>query len=284
MKVGTTQPEKKAPQKTALFKELIEETLDGLEQRESGRQSAPSNCTRQARADTLKPQVVSVTYQKKSSPRAHGQASAISPKQSFVSPKVAESSQAEANAELSRLRFERTLHFGLVEDADASRTEQSERLVLNVERRIVEILESDPRYVSLDSLDQHEPGVPAGEAAAALELPFRAPELPTVSNVSSDLRPLSSRAKATREVRGAEAVALIQKIEAFVKSNRPTLAVTLNNTLGVRAEIERIGPKSVALTLVGSDGPPPVDVLTRIRREIRGRGLTIASLSLVDAT
>ncbi|MEO6119208.1 MAG: hypothetical protein ABIP12_00855, partial [Terriglobales bacterium] len=52
------------------------------------------------------------------------------------------------------------------------------------------------------------------------------------------------------EGKAAKAIALIERIETFVRSQRPGLALTLNNSLGAHVEIERIGPKEIALKLV----------------------------------
>lgn len=83
------------------------------------------------------------------------------------------------------------------------------------------------------------------------------------------------------ETKAAQAAALIEKIEVFVKSNqRPALALTLNNSLGARVEIERIGPGEVALKLVGHHGPPSPEAVSRIRDEMTARGLRVAALSV----
>jgi len=81
-------------------------------------------------------------------------------------------------------------------------------------------------------------------------------------------------------VRAEQAVALIERIETFVKSARPALALTLNNSLGARVEIERLGPGRIALKLVGQRGPPSADAISRIREELRARGLKVGALSV----
>lgn len=80
--------------------------------------------------------------------------------------------------------------------------------------------------------------------------------------------------------RAQQAVALIEKIVVFVKSHRPALALTLNNSLGAEVEIERLGPREVAVKFISHKGPPSPDTLTRIREEMRARGLHVAALSV----
>ena len=82
------------------------------------------------------------------------------------------------------------------------------------------------------------------------------------------------------EAKAAQAVALIERIEVFVRSQRPGLALTLNNSLGASAEIERIGPKEIALKLVGHRGPPTAEAVSRIREELQARGLKVVALSV----
>lgn len=86
--------------------------------------------------------------------------------------------------------------------------------------------------------------------------------------------------EAPPEAKAAQAVALIERIELFVRSQRPGLALTLNNSLGAHVEIERIGPKEIALKLVGHRGPPTAEAVSRIRDELRARGLKVGALSV----
>jgi hypothetical protein len=113
------------------------------------------------------------------------------------------------------------------------------------------------------------------------EVPFpleaRGPNAPAPSQTPA---PGVSAAGATAEARAAQAVALIERIETFVKSTRPALAMTLNNSLGARVELEKLGPGRIALRLVGQNGPPTPETVSRIRDELRARGLEVGALSV----
>lgn len=89
-----------------------------------------------------------------------------------------------------------------------------------------------------------------------------------------------TKVESTPEAKAAQAVALIEKIERFVRSQRPGLALTLDNSLGARVEIERMGPKEIALKLIGRNGPPSAEAVSRIRDELRARGLRVGALSV----
>jgi len=82
------------------------------------------------------------------------------------------------------------------------------------------------------------------------------------------------------EARAASAIELIEKIETFVRSQRPALAMTLAGGLGARVEIERLGPKEVAIKVQGKRGPPSPEEVTQIREEIRAKGLRLSALSV----
>ena len=80
--------------------------------------------------------------------------------------------------------------------------------------------------------------------------------------------------------RTQQAMALIERIEVFVKSGRPALALTLNNSLGARVEIERLGHREIALKLISERGLPTPETLSTLREELKARGLKVAALSV----
>jgi hypothetical protein len=82
------------------------------------------------------------------------------------------------------------------------------------------------------------------------------------------------------QAKAAQATALIERIELFVRSQRPGLALTLNNSLGAHVEISRVGPREVALRLVGHQGPPTPEAVSRIREALRARGLKVSALEV----
>lgn len=103
----------------------------------------------------------------------------------------------------------------------------------------------------------------------------------TVSPLRSEgLNAAPQPAKVEPPARAEQAVALIERIETFVRSSRPALALTLNNSLGARVEIERLGKGQIALKLVGHHGPPSASTVAAIREELRARGLRVGALSV----
>jgi hypothetical protein len=74
------------------------------------------------------------------------------------------------------------------------------------------------------------------------------------------------------------AMELIEKIELFVRSQRPALRLSLGGALAATVEVERTGPREVALRIQGHAGPLAREELTRIREGLEARGLRLRSL------
>ncbi len=83
-----------------------------------------------------------------------------------------------------------------------------------------------------------------------------------------------------RELKAKAAVALVERIETFVRSQRPALALTVGGGLDARVEVERTGRNEVALKITGTRGPPSPEDLTRIRDEMQARGLRLSAISV----
>lgn len=101
------------------------------------------------------------------------------------------------------------------------------------------------------------------------------------SALAPEVRPVGNSRPVDGATRASQAVELIEKIESFLKNARtPCLCLTLNNSLGSTVEIERIGPREVALKLTGHKGPPSAEDISRIRDEMTARGLKVCALSV----
>lgn len=169
------------------------------------------------------------------------------------------------DAEADRLATVRAGHHEATAQREVKATEAlaspPERVDARVLSLILKELESafdrDPPHVERAANCDGKPGQP-----------FRADATPAPATPA----PAPARAE--------QAVALIERIETFVRSARPALALTLNNSLGARVEIERLGPGRIALKLVGQRGPPSADAVSRIREELLARGLKVGALSV----
>lgn len=81
------------------------------------------------------------------------------------------------------------------------------------------------------------------------------------------------------EARVQATLALIEKLELFVKSQRPALALQLGGDWNARVEVERTGVGEVALRIQGQRGPLASQDLTRLREALVARGLKLSAFS-----
>ncbi|WP_141619501.1 hypothetical protein [Myxococcus sp. AB036A] len=78
--------------------------------------------------------------------------------------------------------------------------------------------------------------------------------------------------------RAEAAMALIERIEVFVKSQRPALSMSLHGHLDATVEVERTGPREVSLRIQGRHRPVAAEDLSRLRDALEARGLKLSSL------
>jgi len=79
------------------------------------------------------------------------------------------------------------------------------------------------------------------------------------------------------EGRVERALALVERIERFVRSGRPSLALTLRSGLPGEVEVQRVGPGAIALRL-SSARLPSASELGELRQALEARGLSVRSL------
>jgi hypothetical protein len=80
------------------------------------------------------------------------------------------------------------------------------------------------------------------------------------------------------EARVQSTLELIERIELFVRSQRPGLSLRLGGALEATVEVERTGPREVALRVQGHRGPLPAGELARMRQALQARGLRLSTL------
>lgn len=180
---------------------------------------------------------------------------------------VRQQARVHAETEASRLGSVRADHSRHVEAQQNARAQHTEAVTEKSEGRVLELI---VRELSADATASNSTPPPTPTVELATVHPIR--------NAAAALA--QSKIEVAPETKASQAVALIEKIITFVRSQRPGLALTLNNSLGASVEIERIGPKEIALKLIGQFGPPSADAVSRIRDELRARGLKIGALSV----
>ncbi|WP_256572004.1 hypothetical protein [Myxococcus guangdongensis] len=160
-------------------------------------------------------------------------------------------------------------------------TVRSEAQVVNQERTEQRLTELVVREVSrqaaqLPSMREPSPRaepVLGDGARAAPTQEVALPEVRPSASASTGASPPEppSRVESTLEV--------IERIEVLVKSQRPALSLSVRGSLHATVEVERTGPREVALRIQGHQGPVPDTELTRLRDALEARGLRLRSLS-----
>ncbi len=155
--------------------------------------------------------------------------------------------RAHVDAEAKRLATVRSDHSHAANSMTQVRTERSEQLDEKQNAKLADAL-------TQEFAKEPQPVLPA----------------PKLENVQPGNAPVKIEAPA--ETKAAQASALIEKIEHFVRSNRPGLSLTLHHSLGARVELERLGPKELSVKLFGK---PSAEAVGKIREELRARGLNV---------
>ncbi|AGC44825.1 hypothetical protein MYSTI_03514 [Myxococcus stipitatus DSM 14675] len=139
----------------------------------------------------------------------------------------------------------------------------------------------------LRELSLREPGLrptpprDAGPGMAASP-PDTSPRTATPEGMTSEGRVMAngtsgpSRTEAPSHAESA--VELIERIEVFVKSQRPAMSLSVRGTLNATVEVERTGPREVVLRIQGRTGPVPTEDVARLRDALEARGLRLRAL------
>ena len=118
------------------------------------------------------------------------------------------------------------------------------------------------------------PAAPCASAPGVRDAQLTAPGVPA--------NPVAQGATASVPVLPAEgrverALALVERIERFVRSGRPSLALTLRGGLPGQLEVQRVAPGAIALRL-SSARLPSASELGELRQALEARGLSVRSL------
>ena len=196
----------------------------------------------------------------RSTPGVRALASAIQvpPRAAFASAEHLGQVRQGATAEAHRLLDAR---------GQAHQTHQ-ERVLHRLSELIAHELAREPGVHPLTARDTSAALAPAEPVQA---LSGSRPEGPLGTGASEEGGLAELRVQATLE--------LIEKIDVFVKSQRPALAMRLGGALDATVEVERTGTREVALRIQGRRGPLAPGELTRIREALASRGLSLSALS-----
>ncbi|WP_163865533.1 hypothetical protein [Myxococcus eversor] len=146
------------------------------------------------------------------------------------------------------------------------------------EHRLTDLLS---RELSREPRAPAPPSSPFGtEPSAAPQEPLRTPK--AVEGIGAEGRSPATggaaRSEAAPTSRVDSTMEVIERIEVFVKSQRPALSLSVRGTLDATVEVERTGPREVRLHIQGHHGPVPTEQVIRLRDALEARGLKLHSL------
>jgi hypothetical protein len=116
-------------------------------------------------------------------------------------------------------------------------------------------------------------------ASADALVPHSKDAAPTTPGVTAAPGAPAAASRPGAEARVERALALVERIERFVRSGRPSLALTLRGSVPGRLEVQRVAPGAVALRL-SSARPPSASELGELRQALEARGLSVRILEL----
>lgn len=165
------------------------------------------------------------------------------------------------------------LHVVRTESQVASQEKTEHRLSELISRELTREFRAEPasspsaRAVSAAQPESSRGSSPTEGVSAAGES-----RLAASASDAAPAEPPNPQAKAEATLR------LIEKIELFVQSQRPALRMSLGSPMAAMVEVERTGPREVALRIQGRHGPLAHEDLARIRDALGARGLRLRSL------
>ena len=122
----------------------------------------------------------------------------------------------------------------------------------------------------------HDPRVGDREVPGAPERGGQPPG--AVPGVTAAPAPAGAGELASPPAQVEAALALVERVETFLRSGRPGLAFHLGGGAGQSVELERVGPRRVSVSLRGG-ALGPADA-RRLRSELGARGITLARLDM----
>jgi hypothetical protein len=157
-------------------------------------------------------------------------------------------------------------------DGQAAGTKATDRL----QTRTAELLCVALRTEEARRTEHAERVSPATPGAVSPEVrhPPLAPPGPTAPGVAGTT---AGAPVSPVEGRVERALALVERIERFVRSGRPSLALTLRGALPGEVEVQRVGPGAIVLRL-SSARLPSENELGELRQALEARGLSVRSL------
>lgn len=160
-------------------------------------------------------------------------------------------------------------------EAQASGQERTEQRLSDLFLRELSLREPGLRHLAPRDTRQELPLAPLDSAARP---PVTSEGATSEARTAATCVDGASRGAAPSTSHVESAVEVIERIEVFVKSQRPAMSMSVRGTLNATVEVERTGPREVVLRIQGRTGPVPTEDVARLRDALEARGLRLRAL------
>ncbi len=170
----------------------------------------------------------------------------------------------------AHLKTESTLNAVRAQHDETAQSGQAHRLKSLIQDDLQQHFQSTPRgehpmnqSVSVDDVKREQSSVSAPSQGSTVD---------SAGQKKTAAAPSDARAEAAAQ--------LIEKIDFFVKANRPGLKLDLHQSLGGTVEINRVGKGEVAVRIASSSNALDASTIEQIRQALTERGLKLTSLTV----
>lgn len=195
------------------------------------------------------------------------------------SPRLTRAATARAYASAEHLGQVRQQLHGEAHRLKEERGEAHQATHERATRRLTELISQE---LSRELRAEPPPGSsPLPHATERQPLPSSTEALPGASEpraASGSASAAPPQPAPSAEARVQSTLELIERIELFVRAQRPGLSLRLGGALEATVEVERTGPREVALRVQGHRGPLPAEELARMCQALEARGLRLSAL------
>jgi hypothetical protein len=191
------------------------------------------------------------------------------------------SARVEVESKASTLKTVRSAHVQTDASMKSARVQHSETALAADEVRIKDLIQKDlSQSLNVESKNQQRPTPHGGEQPMfekrIVQSDYQAP----VGEGSVGVGEAKKKSPTTPDARAEAAVELIEKIDLFVKAQRPGLKMDLHQSLGGSVEITRVGKGEVAVHVSASKDAIDVSVMDELKKALSERGLRLTSLTV----
>ncbi len=191
------------------------------------------------------------------------------------------SARVEVESKASTLKTVRSAHVQTDASMKSARVQHTETALAADEVRVKDLIQKDlSQSLNIELKNQQHPTQHGGEQSMFEKRSVRAESQQPAGEGVGTIGEAKKKSPTTPDARAEAAVELIEKIDLFVKAQRPGLKMDLHQSLGGSVEITRVGKGEVAVHVSASKDAIDVSVMDELKKALSERGLKLTSLTV----